>query len=318
MKKWLIEHLICPECVATHCSDNSPLKVNAKQENDLEVIQGELNCPQCGSSYAIKEGLAVLVPQDVRPRVMSKNGYNSKAMLNAYLWSHFSEFFNGADATDAYHRWADFFKKEDGGALDIGCSVGRLTLELSKTHSWAVGIDTSFSFIQAARKLMRDKRLVFNSVVEGRITQPHTSDLDPDYRFDRTEFLVADAMALPFRAELFKTAASINVLEKVPHPLRHLEETNRVLDKTKATFIFSDPFSWDESASHPDLWIGGRNNGPFAGRGMDNLCRMLESGNGVFTPGFSVREKGEVHWKIRKTQNLYEQITSQFVIAERN
>ncbi len=318
MKKWLIEHLICPECVLKHNKDEFTLSLNVISENDEEILEGDLKCPQCGASYTIKQGIAVIVPQKALPHVMSKSSYNSQSMLNAYLWSHFSEFFNGMDATDAYHKWAGFFRNESGWALDIGCAVGRLSFELSKTHTWTVGIDTSFSFIQAARKLMHIKRLEFNSVVEGRITQDHACDLDPAYRFDATEFIIADATALPFRSNLFTTAASINILEKVPHPMRHLEETNRVLEKTKANFIFSDPFTWDEAVSHPDLWIGGRNSGPFAGRGMDNLCQLLKGESGVFTPGFFIQEKGDVHWKIRKTQHLYEHITSQFVIAERN
>jgi hypothetical protein len=103
----------------------------------------------------------------------------------------------------------------------------------------------------------------------------------------------------------------------VPNPVRHLTEANRVLDKTKACFLFSDPFSWDETVSSPDLWLGGTNEGIFKGFGMDNICGLLQDDTGIFSPGFSVREKGQVLWKIRKTRNLWEHITSQFVMAER-
>ena len=313
MKKWLLADLICPECIPEEIA----LTVDVREENETDIIAGELHCPRCGHSYSVREGVAVIVPAATLPQTRGTTGYNSQAMLSAYLWSHYSEFFNGPDATDAYRRWAACFQKEGGWALDIGCSVGRLTFEMSKTHQRTVGIDTSLSFIRAARKLMAAQRLEFETVVEGRITRAHACDLDPAYRFDRTEFIVADATALPFRAGRFATAASINFLEKGPHPGRHLEETNRVLDRGRADFIFSDPFTWDEAASDPALWIGGRNSGPFKGRGLDNMCRLLQGDTGLFDPAFAIRQTGDVHWKIRKTQNLWEHITSQFIIAER-
>ena len=113
-------------------------------------------------------------------------------------------------------------------------------------------------------------------------------------------------------------ATSVNILEKVPDPARHLSETNRVLDKGAASFLFSDPFTWDAAVSDPDLWLGGRNSGPFAGRGMEVMGRIFEGEHGLFSPGFSIREKGEVLWKIRKTAHLWEHITSQFIIGTRD
>ena len=313
MKKWLKEELICPECLDTQ----TPLTVDSQKENDEEIIEGRLVCPNCQSAYEIHNGIAVVVPAKSLSITKDTAGYGSASMLSSYLWSHFAEFFNGPDATDAYKIWARGFSPQKGWALDIGCSVGRLTFELTKTHDRAIGLDTSLSFIRAARKLAAQKRLEFDLILEGKISQTRSSDLDPAYGFDNAEFIVADAMALPFRSNRFATAASINILEKVPDPLKHLQEANRVMDKSKAQFLFSDPFSWDEAVSTPDLWLGGRNSGPFQGHGMDNICRLLQDNNGVFSPGFDIREKGEVLWKIRKTRNLWEHITSQFVLGQR-
>lgn len=313
MKKWLVEELICPECVETQTS----LTAESQKENNEEILEGRLTCPNCQSTYEIHDGIAVVVPAKTLPITKDTAGYGSASMLSSYLWSHYSEFFNGPDATDAYKRWSQGFRPQNGWALDIGCSVGRLTFELTKTHDKAVGLDTSLSFIRAARKLAAQKRLEFDLILEGKITQKRSSNLDPAYGFDNAEFMVADAMALPFRSNRFATAASVNILEKVPNPIRHFEEANRILDKTKAQFLFSDPFSWDETVSSPDLWLGGRNSGPFQGFGMDNIHRLLQDDTGMFAPGFNIQEKGEVLWKIRKTRNLWEHITSQFVLGQR-
>lgn len=313
MKKWLVEELICPQCLAQEI----PLAAEARKETDSEIIEGHLACPECGQLYDINDGIAVVVPQETLSITRDSAGYGSFPMLSSYLWSHYSEFFNGADATDAYRKWAAAFTGQGGWALDIGCSVGRLTFELTKTHQRAVGVDTSLSFIQAARELAAKQRLEFELIMEGRITQKRSGPLAPEFAFDNAEFIVADAMALPFRADRFTTACSVNILEKVSDPAAHLAETNRIMNKDNAQFLFSDPFSWDESVSSADLWLGGRNNGPYQGFGMDNIHRLLENGSGVFTPSFKVRQTGQVLWKIRKTRNLWEHITSQFVVAQR-
>ena len=314
MKKWLVEELICPQCL-----DNEfVLNPDIQTQTDDEIIEGKLVCPQCKQVYEIHEGIAVVVPEQTLPIVQDVAGYNSFSMLSSYLWSHYSEFFNGPDATDAYQKWARAFDTQrPGWALDIGCSVGRLTFEMTKTHDRAVGLDTSISFVRAARELAAQMRLAFDLIMEGRITEKRACDLDPDFGFDRAEFIVADAMALPFRSRRFATVSSVNILEKVPNPLVHLTEANRVMDEKEAQFLFSDPFSWDENVNSPDLWLGGTDEGTFKGFGMDNICRLLQDPESVFSPGFTIRDVGQVLWKIRKTRNLWEHITSQFVVAQR-
>jgi uncharacterized protein YbaR (Trm112 family) len=313
MRKWLLDALICPECR----DKERLLGADIQKEDDEEIIEGQLICPDCDRRYEIREGIAVVVPDKVLPVTRETDGYGSFSMLSSYLWSHYSEFFNGPDATDAYKKWAALFTVQEGWALDIGCSVGRLTFEMTKTHDRAVGVDTSLSFVRAARNLAARRELEFNLIMEGRITEKRFCTLDPDYQLDSAEFIVADAMALPFRTSRFATANSVNVLEKVADPAQHLSETNRVLDKADARFLFSDPFTWDETVSSPSQWLGGRNEGPFKGFGMDNICRLLQDDAGIFSPAMSIRESGRVLWKIRKTRNLWEHITSQFVMAHR-
>jgi len=313
MKKWLLEELICPECLEQEIG----LAVDSSQENDDEILEGRLLCPECGMQYGIHNGIAVVVPKKTLPITRDQAGYGSFSMLSSYLWSHYSEFFNGPDATDAYRRWASVLTPHDGWALDIGCSVGRLTFEMTKTHHRAVGIDTSLSFIRAARQVAARKRVEFELIMEGRITEPRSSALDDAFCFAAAEFLVADAMALPFRSNRFATASSVNILEKVPDPATHLTETERIMAENNSRLLFSDPFSWDATVSGPGLWLGGRNEGPFTGFGIDNICRLLTGGGEVFRSTFKILERGEVLWKIRKTRNLWEHITSQFILAQR-
>jgi len=313
MKRWLQEKLICPECAP----EEHPLTLRVTREQDGDVLEGELECVSCQRVYGIEEGVAVLLPESSMALLSADSGYNSKAMLSSYLWSHFSEFFNGTGATDAYRTWSSYFVKTHGWALDTGCAVGRLSFELSKTHSRVVGMDTSLSFIKKARQLLKQKRLEFELIVEGHLTERQSCEFDRDWNYDRVEFVVADAMALPFQRTLFSTATSINVLEKVPQPLHHLANINHVLKDDNAMFVFSDPFSWDEAVSAPDVWLSGRTEGPYKGRGIDTISRLMTGDGGTFHPPFEILDQGDVGWKIRKTENLWEHITSQFLVGVR-
>jgi SAM-dependent methyltransferase len=314
MKKWLTEKLICPECLP---AENSlGLEIDEEESND--IIEGKLICSDCKRRYQISKGLALLLPDKSASGLKDQGGYNSPGMLSSYLWSHFSDCFNDPDATDAYQVWSSFAKANSGIALDIGCAVGRLSFELSKTHSQVIGIDTSISFIKKARELLIKKRLDFDLIIEGNLTAKRSCDLDHNWNYNRTEFLVADAMALPFSKNLFSTVSSINLLEKVSHPMQHLVDVNRVLRKEDAMFIFSDPFSWDESVTKVELWLGGSSNSnKYGGRGLENIRRLLLGAGRVFDPPMQIADHGNVAWKIRKTENLWEHINSQYLIGNR-
>jgi SAM-dependent methyltransferase/uncharacterized protein YbaR (Trm112 family) len=313
MKKWLNEKLLCPECIP----EEMPLDLDISEEQDEDVIEGRLVCPDCGRTYPIQRGIAVILPERSLSVLSNGTAYNSRGMLSAYLWSHFCEFFSDPDATDAYRVWSAYFRGRNGYALDIGCAVGRLSFEMSKTYSHVIGIDTSKTFIEKARELMIKKRLDFDLIIEGNIAERRSCDLDGQWKYDNTEFIVADALALPFQKGFFSTVSSVNILEKVPEPLLHLVEANRVLREKDSMFLFSDPFSWDESVMDSELWLGGKSDGQYRGRGMGNIHRILSDGDGVFDPPLEIIETKDIAWKIRKTANLWEHINSQSVVATR-
>ena len=70
------------------------------------------------------------------------------------MWSHYGDFLKDENASSAYLDWNDLMHPLPGFALDAGSAVGRLTFELSRKTDFAIGIDTSHSFIRAARELM--------------------------------------------------------------------------------------------------------------------------------------------------------------------
>ncbi len=313
MKKWVADRLICPECIAKQI----PLELISHKETFDDIIEGKLECRRCHRQYPISGGIATLLPDKTRTVVNSKNGYNSPAMLSAYLWSHFSDLLNEKLATDAYRVWSNSFQPTQGDALDVGCAVGRLAFELSQTHERVIGVDTSLPFIAKAREILRQERLNFELILEGHLTEVRNLPFNNGWNFDRIDFIVADAQALPFADQNFATIAAINILEKVPDPLQHLAEVNRVLRQNASMFLFSDPFSWDASVSSPEQWLGGNGTGRYSARGIDTMRRFFTGEYGVFDPPLNITAQGDVSWKIRKTENLWEYITSQYLVGRR-
>ncbi|MDL2269263.1 methyltransferase domain-containing protein [Desulfosarcina sp. OttesenSCG-928-A07] len=317
MKKWVHDELICPFCTDTE----SPLNLEIETAVADEIVAGTLSCPACRETYPITDGIAALLPEKSRNMLSTSQGYNAPAMLSAYLWSHFCDLIGDSQATDAYAIWADTFRKArsqtNGLALDVGCAVGRLSFELSATHSRVIGLDTSMAFIRKARDILVRKRLDFDLIVEGHLTEPRGCTLNPDWNLSGVEFIVADAMALPFRKNRISTVAAINILEKVPDPIRHLSEVNRVMVEKEALFLFSDPFSWDEAFSRPDRWLGGNLDSRYCPRGIDTLRRLFSGEDHIFDPALALEDDGKVSWKIRKTENLWEHITSHYLVGRR-
>lgn len=314
MKKWLARKLICPQCLPQELA----LALEIKDQTQDDILSGKLTCPACKQIYPIADGVAIVVPEKTLPIVTDDSGYNSESMLSSYLWSHFCDLLNDPDATDAYQTWSAYFKDSTGPALDIGCSVGRLSFEMSQTHDMVIGIDTSKAFIQKARELLTRQKIEFDLIIEGNITENRSFEFNNGWNFDAVEFLIADAMALPFAAQTFSTVGSINILEKVPDPLRHFTEINRVMEKQNSTLVFSDPFSWDASVSSPNSWLSGRNSGKYKGRGTQNIKKLLTGMDQIINPPMDILDEKDVAWKIRKTQNLWEYINSQLIIGKRN
>ena len=311
MKKQLLELIICPHCLPHEYA----LVADILQEQGGDIETGALKCPHCGALFPIVDGVAMLDPHSTDNQ-RATNKYETDEVLSSYLWSHFGELFDD-EASQAYSTWAGLMRPQSGIALDAGGAVGRFTFEMSTRCDFAVGIDTSQAFIRAARQLMRERAMVVPLKDEGLLRRELTIRLPDDWRSDRVEFVVANALALPFRNKSMSLFSSLNLVDKVPSPIQHLREMNRVTRDTQAQFLLSDPFSWSTEAAPVEEWLGGKTEGRFAGKGLANVAELLADSQGQLLPVWEVNEPGSVWWKIRTHSNHFELIRSCFVHASR-
>jgi SAM-dependent methyltransferase len=312
MKKALLDLLICPACLPVE----SRLQEAVLEEGQDDIVSGSLKCPRCCRDFPIEEGVAFLCPDQERP-VPAPSKYETPSVVSSYLWSHYGDLLGDPEALAAYGEWARLLDNRGGVALDVGAAVGRFTFELSRHSDLAIGIDRSVSFVRTARELMVRRRKEVALRQEGLLTRQVTIDLPAEWDCRRVEFIVGDAQALPFRSGIFCTLASLNVLDKVPRPLRHLQEMNRVARSEETQLLCSDPFSWSEEVAPEECWLGGTAKGPFAGFGLDNVAALLQQGREKLGPPWQIANRGDVWWKIRTHANHFELIRSRYLKAER-
>ncbi|MDY0377975.1 MAG: Trm112 family protein, partial [Desulfobacterales bacterium] len=211
MKKALLDLLICPACLP----DEIQLKETIKEVSGCDIIKGELACPQCRRAYPIENGIANLDSNASFGRTSHENKYETAQVVSAYLWSHYADILNDENASDAYRRWADLMQSHGGVAIDAGAAAGRFTFEMGQKSDLAIGLDNSHAFIRAARELMNRREIRITLKQEGRITTDVAFSLPPEWDSEKVEFIVADALALPFRADSTASLSSLNLIDKV-------------------------------------------------------------------------------------------------------
>ena len=304
MQRRLLEFLICPRCLPAE----KPLRATVHDLRDDDIYAAKLTCPSCGAGYPVQEGMAVLL--GAQP---GSDAYAAKR-LAAYLWAHYADLAADPDAPRAFPAWAELLAGCTGPVLDAGCAVGRLSFELARHAELVIGLDLSAGFVRAARTLAREGRFAYAPVVEGELTEDRLALLPTDLPRERVEFVQADALALPFPARLFATATSLNLLDRVSVPRRHLAELDRVTQTVGATLLVADPWSWAESPALPTAWLGGRLEGDSAGASRSNLQHWLEV---ACRPPWRVTKAGRIDWLLRNHRNHFELIRSDYLLSRR-
>ena len=313
MKDLLVDLLICPSCLPME----EKLRCLINEKDGEDILSGSLHCSQCNNNYPIQDGVAILLPasSEVDSRIPSK--YESLMLISSYLWAHYADILKDTDATAAYEEWAALLRDGSGISLDAGCAVGRFTFEMSNKSAFAVGIDNSSAFIKTARQLMIDRQMKLSMPEEGLLREQRTIKLPETFDSTKVEFVVGDVQHLPFRRNSFSSVSSLNLIDKIPSPLTHLREMNRVARDMTSQFLFSDPFSWSADVAKEGEWLGGTTEGAYAGKGVDNIRSLLTTDSEEFSPKWKIEKQGHIWWKIRNHRNHFELIRSCFIQASR-
>jgi SAM-dependent methyltransferase len=194
MKKRLLNFLICPDCKRD--------LVLSTQEEDEEIMEGELRCEQ-NHSFKILRGI---------PRFVQSDSY---AGSFGFQWNQFSrvqlDSLNGSkESEDTFLEKTGFDRSLLYGKLilDAGVGAGRFSDVVSRSGGEVIGVDLSLAVESA-----------FENV--GKYPNVH--------------IIQADLFRLPFKEKIFDFIFSIGVLHHTPNThdaflklMPHLKEGGEV------------------------------------------------------------------------------------------
>lgn len=227
------------------------------------------------------------------------NPYESDELLQQYLVFHYAtadeQFpyaFGGADALDFPKRCVVEGLNlaqlpEDARALDLGCAVGRSSIELARHCGEVVGIDYSQAFIDAAQRMAASGRHPATRLDEGSATTALEVSVDPAIDRSRVTFEQGDAQHLRDDIGRFDCIIACNLLCRLPEPLRLLRRLPNLLKPGGQLFI-TTPFSWLEAYTPAANWLGDGANDSFTG-----LRAALE-------PSFALEARWDMPFLIRE------------------
>ncbi|MCF8055471.1 MAG: methyltransferase domain-containing protein [Desulfocapsa sp.] len=312
MNELLLEYIICPSCLPEELSLN--YEITEKQGSDITT--GSLLCHSCGSLFPIIDGIAFLDPAGT-DEVGSLDKYEQEEVVSSHLWTHYGDLLGEDNCNDAYPLWSKEIHPTSGIGLDLGGSVGRFTFELGEKCDLAVGIDSSVALIRMARELMQSGYITIPLKEEGKIRRMATIHLPRKWLDCEMAFIVGDVQKIPIRKNTASIVSSLNIIDKISAPRQHLLEMNRVSKEKDAQLLVSAPFSWSKAVTKPKEWLGGKQRGPYAGFGLNNIRTLLCTGMNHFSPIWKEEKRSQLWWRIRTHRNHFELIRSRYLKVER-
>lgn len=263
------------------------------QGDEGAIQQGSLLCshPECRSEYPIIDGIPILVadlrkyisenlvailgrddlPADTESLIGDCCGPGSlfdaqRQHLSTYAFDHYADL-DPNETPDDHSPPGAILRLlnqalEGLGAwpaaplLDLGCSVGRSTFELAQhTHEPVLGMDLNFNMLRMASEILNRGIVRYPKRRVGIVYERREFPV----RFpqmEQVDFWVGDALAPPFAPGGFGGVFSLNLLDCLPEPYRHLHEIARLL-VADGKALLATPFDWNQNATPMEAWIGG-------------------------------------------------------------
>lgn len=193
--------------------------------------------------------------------------YESSQQINEYLVFHYATpeqtlpwEFGPHQALGFHARLAACIDSaklpENARALDLGCAVGRTSFELSRFCAEVVGLDYSRAFIDAANRIRDSGEVSFVLKREGQLGDLATIPLPDGVNPEGVSFRQGDAEALDAAIGRFDAITFANVLDRLAHPRRALENLAAIANPGAQVLICS-PFTWWDEFTEPEERLGG-------------------------------------------------------------
>lgn len=243
------------------------------------------------------------------------NIYETNELLSQYMEFHYGEEHFGVK--NFLKETINLISTHTGNrkfrhALDVGCAVGRGSLELSKIAQKVHGIDNSSSFIDCANTLLNLGYLEYQVTLEGNQKQNKLASLDSlDFKPNATgilfEILDAEIASLNNMYDLILIS---NVIDRLKEPEKFLRKLSNIVEES-GYMVISSPNGWSTQFTEEKYWLCGVKQ-----NGIEySSYKYLQS---ILQPNFTeIGESKELPFVIRETAWKYQHSFSQVTIWQR-
>lgn len=195
--------------------------------------------------------------------------YESPKLLSEYLLFHYG---TADDILPPERDWpegmrqaldfpvrtvAHFSNKPAGRGLDLGCAVGRSTLEMARICREVLGVDFSHAFIGAAETIRSGSTLGYDCCEEAARFTNLEAKLPPGIDASCVSYQQGDAMNLATELVAFDRVHAANLLCRLPEPQRLLGRLPSLV-KSGGELVLATPCTWLEEYTPRTNWpVGG-------------------------------------------------------------
>jgi len=248
------------------------------------------------------------------------NPYETDELVCQYIEFHYGQSYFNVDnfSKKCAEEVIKFMDKEKKfkNVIDIGCSVGRFTFEMTKYCDKILGIDLSARFIQVCYNV-RDhiNTIPYVIPIEGELKEykqitPIQIRKDLGIMDDdcpRINFLQKDACNLPLlEYKDYDLIFCGNLIDCLSDPKLFLENIHeRILPN--GLLVLTSPYTWIETHTSKENWIGGKK---VDGEDLTTLQR-LET---ILLPYFKLISTKDIEFVIRETKRKFQHTIAEMTI----
>ncbi len=187
--------------------------------------------------------------------------YESDTAVSEYLEFHYGDEYLGVPnfpAKIARIALSMSAGTEQKKALDIGCSVGRCSFELSRVFEDVTGIDFSARFVKNAVQMRDDGIVRYRVRSEGVSYQNKEARIDElgvdDECRHRVQFWQGDACNLKEHFTGYDLIVAANLIDRLYDPMKFLGSIHERLNGC-GILVLASPYSWDERFTPKEKWL---------------------------------------------------------------
>ncbi|WP_457597282.1 putative 4-mercaptohistidine N1-methyltransferase, partial [Hydrogenimonas sp.] len=190
-------------------------------------------------------------------------------------------------------------------ALDVGCAIGRSTLELARGFERVTGLDFSARFIAMAETMRREGRIRYTIPVEGELVEYKEAVLPESLArvADRVDFWQADACNLKPHFRGYDLVFAGNLIDRLYDPAAFLRDIAGRIEPG-GWLVLTSPYTWLEAFTPKEKWLGGFKRD---GEPVTSLQGIQE----VLGADFELAEVRDVPFVIRETARKFQHSVAQ-------